>query len=141
MRIIGDVTTTIWFHLLLNNVLRTLSNYTYTKIERLHILNPNGYDFILLSAWIQLIFHFTTSSDFKKLRAPDSKFYISIIRYVIARVFCCNSVFCVQEYNGKYKDATKLSLSSSGQNMTATDITFVKIGTAVSKPFHNSVFK
>ena len=47
----------------------------------------------------------------------------------------------VQEYNGKYKDATKLSLSCSGQNMTATDITFVKIGTAVSKPFHNSVFK
>ena len=46
----------------------------------------------------------------------------------------------VQEYNGKYKDATKPSLSS-GQNMTATDITFVKIGTAVSKPFHNSVFK
>ena len=59
---------------------------------------------------------------------------MSLLEYFVA-ILC----FCVQEYNGKYKDATKLSLSSSGQNMTATDITFVKIGTAVSKPFHNSI--
>ena len=44
----------------------------------------------------------------------------------------------VQGYNGKYKDAAKLSLSSR-QKMTATDITFVKIRTAVSNPFHKSV--
>ena len=61
---------------------------------------------------------------------------MSLLEYFVA-ILC----FCVKEYNGKYKDATKLSLSSSGQNMMATDITFVKIGTAVSKPFHNSVFK
>ena len=81
------------------------------------------------------------------MRTSDIKFYISIIRFVIAKVFCCNSVvlwfsgyehLVVQRYNGKYKDATKLSLNS-GQNMTATDITFVKIRTAVSKSFHNSV--
>ena len=91
LKIIGHVTTTIWFHLLLNNVLRTLFSFTYTKIESLHILIPNGYVFILLSAWIQLIFHFTTSSDFWKLQITDSKFEVSIIRYVIASVFCCNS--------------------------------------------------
>ena len=44
----------------------------------------------------------------------------------------------VQGYNGKYKDAAKLSLSSR-QKMTPTDITFVKIRTAVNNPFHNSV--
>ena len=46
----------------------------------------------------------------------------------------------VQGYNGKYEDATKLLLSS-GQSMTAPDISFVKIGTGVSKPFHISVLK
>ena len=94
MRIIGDVTTTIWFHLLLNNVLRALSNYTYTKIERLHILIPNGYDFILLSAWIQLIFHFTTSSDFKNCELLTANFIYPLYDMSLREYFVAILSFC-----------------------------------------------
>ena len=95
LKIIGHVTTTIWFHLLLNNVLRTLFSFTYTKIESLHILIPNVYVFILLSAWIQLIFHFTTSSEFKNCELLTANFIYPLYDMSVLEYFVAIPSFCV----------------------------------------------